>query len=169
VDNPGMFNIPLPLTFTPIDKGFVYCLLLRLGAIAMSCFTMLKEKGLKLTSQRKLILDVIHDTQRRLTAEEIISYVQSKMPGVHKPTIYRTLELLGEAGCVFKSEIGDHLIYHHAETGHHHHLVCRRCGKTIDLDENFFAPVEKLLGEIHSFQVDLGHVVISGLCESCQN
>jgi len=135
----------------------------------MSCFVTLKEKGLKLTPQRKLILDIIHDTQTRLTAEEIISYVQSRMPGVHKSTIYRTLELLEEAGCVYKSEIGDQFIYHHAEAGHHHHLVCRRCGKTFDLDENLFVPMERLLGEKYRFHVDLSHVVISGLCEGCRN
>ena len=135
----------------------------------MSCDVTLREKGLKLTPQRRLIVDVIHDNRARLTAEGIISYVQSKMPGVHKSTIYRTLELLEEAGCVFKSEMGNQFIYHHAEKGHHHHLVCHRCGKTVDLDENLFAPMEELLGEKYGFHVDLKHVVMRGLCESCQS
>ena len=134
----------------------------------MSCVTTLKEKGLKLTPQRRLIVDIIHDTGAHVTAKEIISYVQSKMPGVHKSTIYRTLDLLEEAGCVFKSERGDQFIYHHAEDGHHHHLVCRKCGKTVDLDENLFAPVERSLSEKYGFHVDLRHVVISRLCESCK-
>ncbi len=137
--------------------------------MTMSCVATLREKGLKLTPQRRLIVDIIHDAEAHLTAEEIITYVQSRMPGVHKSTIYRTLELLEEAGCVFKSEMGDQLIYHHAEEGHHHHLVCRRCGKTVDLDENLFVPVEKLLGEKYGFHVDLKHVVMTGLCENCKN
>ena len=135
----------------------------------MSCVTTLKEKGLKLTPQRKLIINAIHDVNAHLTAEEIIAHVQSRMPEVHKSTIYRTLELLEETGCVLKSELGEHFIYHHAEEGHHHHLVCSKCGKTIDCDEDLFAPIEKSLREKYSFQINFKHVVMSGLCENCRN
>ncbi len=135
----------------------------------MSCVTTLKERGLKLTPQRRLIVDIIHDAKGHLTAEEIIGYVQAKMPGVNKSTIYRTLELLEEAGCVYKSELGDEFIYHHEEEGHHHHLVCSQCGKTIDCDENLFAPVQRSLREKYDFRVEFKHVVMSGLCEDCRN
>jgi len=134
----------------------------------MSCLITLKKRGLKLTPQRRLIVDVIHDTSVHLTADEIIAQVQARMPEVHKSTIYRTLELLEKNGTVFKSELGDHAIYHHAEEGHHHHLVCSQCGKTIDCDEDLFAPVEQSLGEKYGFEVNFKHVVISGLCEECR-
>ncbi len=114
-------------------------------------------------------MDIIHDAKGHLTAEEIIGYVQAKMPGVNKSTIYRTLELLEEAGCVYKSELGDEFIYHHEEEGHHHHLVCSQCGKTIDCDENLFAPVQRSLREKYDFRVEFKHVVMSGLCEDCRN
>jgi len=135
----------------------------------MSCAITLKEKGLKLTLQRRLILDIIHETEAHLTAEEIIAHVQARMPEVHKSTIYRTLELLEGAGCVFKSELGDHSIYHHAEEGHHHHLVCSRCGKTIECDEDLFTSVEESLAEKYGFRVDFNHLVMSGLCEECRS
>jgi len=135
----------------------------------MSCVTILKEKGLKLTPQPKLIINAIHDVEAHATAEEIIAHVQTRMPEVHKSTIYRTLELLEENGCIFKSELDDHFIYHHAEEGHHHHVVCRGCGRTVVLDEDLFAPVEKSLSEKYGFRVDLKHVVMRGLCEKCRN
>jgi len=135
----------------------------------MSCLETLREKGLRLTPQRRLIADVIHDASSHLTAEDIIAYVQSKMPGVNKSTIYRTLELLEESGCVFKSESGDHFIYHHAEQGHHHHLVCRRCGKTVECSENLFNQVEQSLAEKYGFRVSFKHIVMSGLCDTCKN
>jgi len=91
------------------------------------------------------------------------------MPEVHKSTIYRTLELLEGAGCVFKSELGEHSIYHHAEEGHHHHLVCSRCGMTIECDEDLFTPVEQSLAEKYGFRVDFKHLVMSGLCEECRS
>lgn len=134
----------------------------------MSCLKTLTEKGFKLTPQRRLITDIIHNADYHLTAEEIISHVQSKMPGVNKSTIYRTLEILEQNGCVVKSESEDHFIYHHAEEGHHHHLVCRQCGKSIDCGENVFAPVEKSLLADYGFRVSFKHVVIHGLCESCK-
>ena len=135
----------------------------------MSCIKTLKNRGLKLTPQRRLIINAIHDTEAHLTAEEIISHVQARMPEVHKSTIYRTLELLEGAGCVFKSELGEHSIYHHAEEEHHHHLVCSRCGMTIECDEDLFTPVEQSLAEKYGFRVDFKHLVMSGLCEECRS
>jgi Fur family ferric uptake transcriptional regulator len=135
----------------------------------MSCVITLKAKGLRLTPQRRLIVDIIHDTKGHLTAEEIIAVVQAKMPGVNKSTIYRTLELLEETGCVYKSALGNEFIYHHNEEGHHHHLVCSQCGKTINCEEDLFAPVEKSLLDKHGFQINFKHIVMSGLCENCRN
>jgi len=135
----------------------------------LSCLITLKQKGLKLTPQRKMIIDAIHSADAQLTAEEIIAHVQARMPEIHKSTIYRTLELLEKNGCVFKSELGDHLLYHHADEGHHHHLVCSRCGKTIECDEDIFTPVEESLARKYGFQVNFKHLVISGICDECRN
>ena len=114
-------------------------------------------------------MDIIHDTATHLTAEDIIDRAQARMPGVNKSTIYRTLELLEGAGCVVKSELGHHFIYHHAEEGHHHHLVCRECGRTLDCEEDLFAPVSKSLGRQSGFHADFKHVVINWLCRKCRN
>lgn len=135
----------------------------------MSCLETLKEKGLKLTLQRRLIVEIIHDAHSHLTGENIINYVQSKMPGVNKSTIYRNLDILEQAGCVFKSESDNHFIYHHAEEGHHHHLVCRRCGKTVECSENLFNKVEQSLAEKYGFRANFKHIVMSGLCDTCKN
>jgi Fur family ferric uptake transcriptional regulator len=134
----------------------------------MSCLKTLQEKGLKLTPQRRLIVDIIHNAGSHLTADGIIAEVQNKMPGVNKSTIYRTLDLLEASGCVVKSESADHFIYHHTEEGHHHHLVCRKCGKTLDCGENLFLDIEKKLVKQYAFQADFKHVLISGLCSDCQ-
>jgi Fur family ferric uptake transcriptional regulator len=133
----------------------------------MSCNYNLKEKGLKLTPQRRLIIDIIHDADTHLTADTIIATVQDRMPGVNKSTIYRTLELLEGVGCVYKSELEDQYVYHHAEEGQHHHLVCTGCGNTVDCSEDLFAPVKAALARKYDFRVDFNHIVINGLCRSC--
>jgi len=121
-----------------------------------------------LTPQRRVILDIIHEAQAHLTAEDIYHMVCRKIDGVNKSTVYRTLELLEELGCVVKSEIGERFVYHHAEEGHHHHLVCRRCGRSINLDEASLEPLRQRLEEEFGFQADLKHVVLSGLCDACR-
>jgi Fur family ferric uptake transcriptional regulator len=141
---------------------------LQLGAIRMSCYITLKEKRLRLTQPRRLILDYIHDNGDHLTAEEIINYVHARFPRINKSTIYRTLDLLEKNECVFKSESMERTIYHHAEEGHHHHLVCSKCGKTIECDDYLFRPVEKSLAKRYGFKVDFKHLVISGLCRECK-
>jgi len=141
---------------------------LQLGAIRMSCYSTLKEKGLRLTQPRRLILDYIHNKGDHLTAKEIISYIHEKFPRINKSTIYRTLELLEKNECVFKSESMDRTIYHHAEEGHHHHLVCSRCGRIIECDEDLFKSVENTLQRQYGFHVDFKYLVMSGLCEGCR-
>jgi Fur family ferric uptake transcriptional regulator len=114
-----------------------------------------------------MILGLVHNTCAHLTAEEIFEYVQPRIPGVNKSTIYRTLELLEELGCVFKSKFGDRFIYHHAEEGHHHHLICYACGKSIDCDRNLFSSVEREAKGKYNFHLATKHVVMSGLCYDC--
>jgi Fur family ferric uptake transcriptional regulator len=134
----------------------------------MSCLITLKQKGMRLTPQRRLIVDLIHDNIEHLTAEDIIKHVRSRMPGVNKSTVYRTLELLERSGCVYKSEMDDHVIYHHAEEGHHHHLVCEQCGRSIECDEAVTAPLEKSLQKRYGFEVHLQHLIVTGLCPDCR-
>lgn len=133
----------------------------------MSCNTILRQKGLKLTPQRRLILDILHKSSAHISAEDIIQAVQKKMPGVNKSTIYRTLDLLQATGCVYKSEAKDQVIYHHVDEGHHHHMVCTQCGRTLECEENIFEPVERVVKEKFGFQIDFRHIVMQGLCKEC--
>lgn len=142
---------------------------MRLGAIRMSCYTILKKKGLKLTLPRRVIMDYIHDKNYHLTAEEIINFVHIKYPRINKSTIYRTLELLEKNECVYKSENASGTVYHHTVEGHHHHLVCRKCGKVVDCEEDIFAPVEKSLQKQYGFHIEFKHIIMNGLCPDCSN
>jgi Fur family ferric uptake transcriptional regulator len=134
----------------------------------MSCLNTLKQKGMRLTPQRRLIVELVHDSVDHLTAEDIIKRVRERMPGVNKSTVYRTLELLERSGCVYKSDLDDRVIYHHAEEGHHHHLVCEECGRNIECDEDIVAPLEKSLEKRYGFHVHLQHLVMTGRCRTCR-
>ncbi len=134
----------------------------------MSCIETLKQKEFRLTPQRRLIVDIIHGAHEHLSAEALIAEVQSRMPGVNKSTIYRTLEILEESGCVYKSESDNRAVYHHAEEGHHHHLVCRKCGQMTECNRAIFDSVERSLIREFGFSADFNHLVIEGLCARCR-
>ena len=133
----------------------------------MSCDSILREKGFKLTPQRRLILGIIHDARGHLKAEEVLERVLDKVQGVNKSTVYRTLDILEKLGCVVRSELQDRFVYHHADEGHHHHLVCRECGEIVDCDENIYSSIGRELLENYGFRADLRHSTISGTCGSC--
>ena len=141
---------------------------MQLVAIAMSCSTVLKHKGYRLTPQRRLILDIIHRADGHTSAEEILARLEGRIAGVNKSTVYRTLELLESLGLVVKSQLGGGYVYHHAEEGHHHHLVCKRCGRQFHCDEAALKPLQQSLKEKLGFEADLSHHVIRGLCRQCQ-
>ena len=128
----------------------------------------LRQHGYKLTRQRQTILKVISASQSHLTPTEIFKKISKEDSSIGLVTVYRTLDLLEESGCVVKSELDGRFIYHHAEEGHHHHLVCRECGRTINCNENIFADLKKSLKESLGFQADLKHVMINGICSDCQ-
>jgi len=134
----------------------------------MSCSTILKAKGYKLTPQRRLVVEYFHEHDAHLTADEIIRFIEERAPGVDKSTVYRTLDLLENIGCIVKSEVDGHFIYHHAEEGHHHHLRCRSCGTTIECKEDLFDDIAHILMEEYGFQPDFKHMVIQGLCDECK-
>ena len=134
----------------------------------MSCYATLKEKGLRMTKPRRLILDCIHERGDHLTAEDILEYVRKQYPKVNKSTVYRTLQLLEKNDCVFTTMSSDRTLYHHAEEKHHYHLVCKQCGKIIECEEDIFSPVNWVLTGKYGFKPELEHVTISGVCEACR-
>lgn len=135
----------------------------------MSCAQALQEKGYRLTPQRLMVVDALHSVDQHISAEEIYSQVRARYPYANISTIYRTLELLKELGLVTEIALGDGRVrYHPAEKGHHHHLVCQKCGRIIDLPELVLLPLEGALSRDYQFKADLKHLGIFGLCAKCQ-
>jgi Fur family ferric uptake transcriptional regulator len=135
----------------------------------MSCFQTLKEKGYKLTPQRVAVLEVLHESDEHITAADIYQKAQAKYPQVNKSTVYRTLELMKELRLVTETNLGgDRFCYHHAEKGHHHHLICQRCGKVVDLDEAELTPFKELLTSKYNFIPEIRHLAIFGYCLNCK-
>ena len=135
----------------------------------------LKEKGLKVTHQRLLILSVLEQNSgSHMAAEDIYGLVTEEHPEIGLATVYRTLQLLWDMqlvdrinlddGCV-RYEIG-HLLMD--ETKHnHHHLICRKCGRVIPFDADLLDELEDHIEKAAGFRVQDHEVKFYGLCRDC--
>ncbi|WP_026208291.1 Fur family transcriptional regulator [Catelliglobosispora koreensis] len=128
---------------------------------------LLRDRGLRLTPQRQLVLDAV----RRLghaTPEQVHAAVVEHAAGVNITTIYRTLELLEELDLVTHVHLSHGApTYHDVNEEQHIHLVCRSCNAVQELDPATLDGLAKQLLEQRGFQMDISHVALFGLCGRC--
>jgi Fur family ferric uptake transcriptional regulator len=135
----------------------------------MSCVQTLKQMGYRLTPQRVAILEALHGSDAHVTADDIYEHVRPHHPTVNRSTVYRTLQLLKELGLVAETDLGEgRLCYHHIEKGHHHHLICQRCGRVVDVDESVLGPFQELMIRRFGFIPDVKHLALPGYCVQCE-
>jgi Fur family ferric uptake transcriptional regulator len=130
----------------------------------------LAEAGYRMTPQRGMIISAIENSSNHISAEEIYASVVTQYPHVNISTVYRTLELLKARGLVTETDLGNGRVsYHPTSKGHHHHLVCHKCGVIIDLDESVFIDLKAKLKNQYGFLADIEHLAIFGQCAKCNN
>ena len=130
----------------------------------------LKERGYRLTLQREIILDAVESIHGHISVDDIFRLVHPRFPQVNVSTIYRTMELLEEAGLVGHTHFHDGgTRWHHGDEAPHQHLVCRLCGAEQELDLNLTAPLARDIRERYGFEPELTHFAIIGVCRACQS
>lgn len=129
----------------------------------------LRRVGYRLTPQRLMILSAIHQSPGHVSAEEILERVKATYPYMDISTVYRTLELLRKLRLATEIDLGDGTAkYELSSKASHHHLVCRDCRNTFDLDPQALEPLRMALRQEYHFEPDLDHLAIFGLCETCR-
>jgi len=129
----------------------------------------LSELGYRLTPQRLMILKAVEEADSHISAEEIYTQVRARYSHVNISTVYRTLELLKELGLVTETDMGDGRVrYHSIGKGHHHHLVCEKCGEITDMEESTLSPLWAEIQQKYNFKVNMKHLAFFGLCPKCQ-
>ncbi|MGE5620004.1 MAG: Fur family transcriptional regulator [Sphingomonadaceae bacterium] len=132
----------------------------------------LAERGLRLTPQREAVCEAVFGCPGHICAEHILEKVSAHHPDlkVNKTTVYRTLDLLLELGLITEHKCGDERAqYEPASRGRHSHLLCRRCGELLDLDDGVAVTLQAGLRALHGFQADLESYPIFGLCSACRS
>lgn len=137
---------------------------------------LLKENGLKVTTQRIVILEVLEERpQEHLTAEEIYECVKEKYPDIGLATVYRTIQLLSELNLIDKLNLDDGCVRYEIgkqkvgnASHHHHHLICLSCGKVFTFQGDLLETLEDKIHETMKFQIVDHEVKFYGYCDECQ-
>ena len=128
----------------------------------------LARKNLRLTAQRRAIIETAFNTRQHFTADQLLAWAQRRDKSVSRATVYRTLPLLTESGLVREMDFGkDRTVYdpNYAEHPHHNHIICQDCEKIVEFDS---AKIEQLENEITrrlGFSVKSHRLQITAHCD----
>jgi len=132
----------------------------------------LKDRGIRLTRQRQILLDLIDKSGKHLDAESLFQLAREQDPKLNRVTVYRTLKLLKQGGLVDELDLmhfgGDQHFYETRLKQEHAHIICLRCGK---VEEFFGEPLQKLRRQVEDhfgFNIVIARTEIGGYCAHCQ-
>ena len=131
----------------------------------------LNKQGLKMTNQRRVLLDLVLKSKGHLSLNDISHIIGKKHPNIGPATVYRTLKLFKEAGIIAERHFtnGETQYEVKLDDEHHDHMICTDCGKIIE----FFDPLlEKMQEDIAArYQFILTHhrMELYGKCSKCKN
>lgn len=130
----------------------------------------LAERGLRMTPQRRIILEVFLRTERHLTSEELYNLVKKKDPSIGQATVYRTLKLLSGSGIAREVNFGESMSRYEHEFGHEHHdhLICERCRRSIEVVDPRIEALQERLAREHGFEIRSHKLDIFGICAKCK-
>jgi Fur family ferric uptake transcriptional regulator len=132
----------------------------------------LRQRGVRLTRQRKILLDLIDSSGEHLDAEQLFQLAKEKDPKLNRVTVYRTLKLLKSGGLVDELDLmhhkGDQHYYETRLKQEHAHIICLRCGR---IEEYFGEPLQSMREQIETqfgFEIMLARTEVGGYCAHCQ-
>lgn len=132
----------------------------------------LRERGVRLTRQRKLLLDLIDTSGKHLDADTLYQMAKEKDPKLNRVTVYRTLKLLKEGGLVDELDLahweGEKHYYETRLKQEHAHIICLRCGR---VEEFFGEQLQAVRGQVSSqfgFEIVFARTEIGGYCSHCR-
>ena len=124
--------------------------------------------GIRSTRQRNAIAALLGDIEEFRSAQELHDELRRRGEGIGLTTVYRTLQSLADAGMVdvLRTDSGES-VYRQCSTGHHHHLVCRDCGRTVEVEGPTVEAWAETVARQHGF-IDISHTMeIFGTCNTC--
>lgn len=129
----------------------------------------LQSRGKRITNQRRFLVEQVFEGHDHFDADQLILRLQRSARGrVSRPTVYRTLTELVDAGLLRKMTLGGRAVYEH-DYGYpqHDHLYCQQCEKLIEFHSEELREIRDAVARENRFRV-LGHrFIVQGMCEEC--
>lgn len=134
---------------------------------------LMEKNDIRITYQRKKVLEIlIENKDKHISVEEIYSLSKKKDNIIALPTIYRTMDILENIGAVIKHDFGDGAAKYEffmKEEEIHHHLICKRCGKIIEISGLLPNDLNKRLLDEKGFKSEEKSLKIYGYCKECMS
>ena len=135
----------------------------------------LSERGYKMTPQRREILRIFveHPDYHHMSAEDVYGFLRENESEIGLATVYRALDLLSKLGILVQVEFGDGCARYELNTAdpnvhHHHHLICVKCKKVIEFEEDLLDDLEADIAEKSGFKILNHEVKFFGYCKDCR-
>ncbi|MCU0963279.1 MAG: transcriptional repressor [Pirellulaceae bacterium] len=127
-----------------------------------------RARGLPLTAQRRIVLEELLRRTDHPTADQLFEAVRTLSPQIARRTVYRVLDTLAELGLVRRVHHPGAAVRYDAKTHRHHHLVCQRCNRIVDLENAELDRIPLPRGTWHGFTIADFSVQLIGLCPACR-
>jgi Fur family transcriptional regulator, ferric uptake regulator len=129
----------------------------------------LKGQGLRLTEQRRTIVQAFFDAPGHVDIDTLYQLVKSCDSRIGQATVYRTLKLLTESGLAHTSRFGGTATrYEPSDDEHHDHLVCKACDLIVEFCNDQIEALQEQVAEEHGFKLKTHKMELYGLCPECQ-
>ncbi len=132
----------------------------------------LKRQGVRLTRQRRILLDLIDESGEHLDAERLYLLARGKDPKLNRVTVYRTLKMLKAGGLVDELDLmhhaGDQHYYETRRKQEHAHVVCLRCGAVEEYFGPALAEMRRQIEVAFGFEIVMARTEVGGYCGRCQ-
>ena len=130
----------------------------------------LEAGGRRMTGSRRAVAELIASRNGAFGTADLVEDSRRRRLGVARATIFRTLELLTDVGAVERLDLpsGNHSYVVCETTRHHHHLVCTRCQRAVDLENLGMSAIVAEVEHRTGYKVDRHRVELFGLCPACQ-
>jgi Fur family ferric uptake transcriptional regulator len=132
----------------------------------------LEGRGVRLTRQRRVLLEVMDQAERHLSADAILERAQKIDPNVHRVTVYRTLEMLKKLGLLDELDllhIHGHRHYYESHGPRDHiHVACLRCGKVREVESDLYEQMKRQIERDTGVKITVTRTEIGGYCDACR-
>jgi Fe2+ or Zn2+ uptake regulation protein len=129
------------------------------------------ERGLRMTRQRRVILQVMDDAEQHLDVDQILERARKIDSDVHLVTVYRTIDLLKKQGLIDELDLlhlrGDRHYYESHGPRDHIHVACLRCGKVREFESRLYEQLKEQIARDFAMKVTVSRTEVGGYCAVC--